>query len=355
MARSPLARAEMTAAGVSGIAALLMRNEMSRLDGQAAFPDDNDATRPFKPHYDAHILPDVQRFEVDRLAALSTFRGRIFLGAPALVAVAVLAVTLLAMIGGGEDFILFGAFAIGALIVGWIVHPVATYKAGVKSVIFPKIFSFFGPDYHYSPSGGLQIGSLKPSGILPSYDNSSTEDYVRGRHNGVGIELTEAKLTERRGSGKRRSTVTVFSGIFVLLEMNKRFSGKTIVKRDQGMIGNWFSSKISDMEAVRLEDPVFEKQFEVSSTDQVEARYLLTTSFMERLLKLAALIGDGKLQCSFYDNKLLIMVPSSHDRFETSSIFKPSTFVEDIHTIIEEMREIFAIVDMLKLHERTGL
>ena len=355
MAQFPLAGLQVPAVGASTVAAFFLRNEVIRLNGPAVFPDDSDAERPFKPHYDAHILPDVERFEADRLAALGTFRSRCFMGVPAIIAVAIVAIVILAMAGGGEDFILGGAVVICVFIAGWMIHPVTTYKAGVKEIVFPKIFSFFGSDYEYSPQGRLQISGLKPSGILPSYDIESTEDYVRGSHRDVGIELTEATLSERRNSGKRRTTVVVFKGIFVLLAMNKSFSGKTIVKRDQGMIGNWFASKISDMETVRLEDPVFEKQFEVSSTDQVEARYLLTTSFMERLLKLAALLGDGKLQCSFYDNKLLIMVPSSHNRFETSSIFKPSTFVEDIDTIIKEMREIFAIVEMLKLHERTGL
>lgn len=100
---------------------------------------------------------------------------------------------------------------------------------------------------------------------------------------------------------------------------------------------------------------MFEKQFEVYSNNQVEARYLLTTSFMERLLRLSDLLGSNHIQCSFYDDKLLLMVPSSYNRFETSSIYVPATFVGDINTILSEMKLIFEIIDILKLNQRIGL
>lgn len=91
--------------------------------------------------------------------------------------------------------------------------------------------------------------------------------------------------------------------------MNKRFSGKTIVRKDSTPIGNFLSGLTTKLERVTLEDPIFERQFEVYSNDQVEARYLLTTSFMERLLELSALY-DNKIECCFYDDNLLLKIPS---------------------------------------------
>ena len=196
---------------------------------------------------------------------------------------------------------------------------------------------------------------MEPSGIIPSFDNAHIEDYVSGAYKDVGIELTEAKLTETRGSGKNRRTVTVFRGIFVLFAAHKNFSGNTIVRKDSGLIGNWLRDKFNKLENVELEDPEFEQQFEVYSTDQVEARYLLTPSFMQRLLDLSVLFHGSNIQCSFYDDRLLLMIASTHDRFETGSAFEPATFVGEINTILKEMSLIFQIVDTLKLNERTGL
>ena len=147
--------------------------------------------------------------------------------------------------------------------------------------------------------------------------------------------------------------------------MNKNFSGKTVVKKDRGKMGNWFARKFNkplfskkpiDLKNVKLEDPVFEKKFEVYSTDQVEARYLLTTSFMERLLELSGLFSkNGVIQCSFYLNKLLLMIPSDKNRFEVGSIYQPATFIDDIDQILKEMTIIFQIIDILKLERKTGL
>ena len=44
---------------------------------------------------------------------------------------------------------------------------------------------------------------------------------------------------------------------------------------------------------MKLENPDFEKTFDVYSTDQIEARYLLSPSMMERLLALEMCIRDS--------------------------------------------------------------
>jgi hypothetical protein len=109
------------------------------------------------------------------------------------------------------------------------------------------------------------------------------------------------------------------------------------------------------LEKVALEDPVFEKQFEVFSSDQVEARYLLSTSMMERLLKLKELMDGSRIEASFYDNALLLMVASNKKWFEGGNVFTPADFVNDINTILEEMAVMFEVIEHLKLHEVTHL
>ena len=44
------------------------------------------------------------------------------------------------------------------------------------------------------------------------------------------------------------------------------------------------SSRFGRLEEIELEDPEFMEHFRVYSTDQVEARYILSPSMMERLL-----------------------------------------------------------------------
>jgi hypothetical protein len=254
-----------------------------------------------------------------------------------------------------------GILGLWVLLVGgmywWASGPVRAYRATAKDTLMPEVLKFFGDDFRFSARSPLSIRSLKPSGIIPAHDNARTEDHITGTYKGVGLELMEAYLTQTKKEGKKRKTITVFKGMIVLLDIHKRFEGHTIIVKDHGVIGNSLKrlGVSFRLETVRLEDPTFEREFEVYSSDQVEARYLLTPSFMVRLLELRSAYESGTLRCSFYDNRLMLMIPTISDHFEITAIDKPATFVEDIRVILQQMDEILAIIDTLKLNERTGL
>lgn len=340
---------------VSETAGLLFGGVRAAPVGEASFRNDDGS---FAAHYAANVRPLVERFERDRIDALHSFRRNLIcFAAFAVVAVCALALILATATLTGNDPI---GLVVGAAVLIAVAYfiaraPVRAYKAGVKTEVFPQIFSFFGADFRFRSDSPLTVAALEPSGVIPYFEREKREDYVSGTYRDVALELFEAHLTKTEGSGKNRRTVTVFDGMFVRLSMNKKFSGRTVVKRDAGAILNWMADRFNRDERVRLEDPRFEDRFEVYSTDQVEARYLLTPAFMERLLHVAETFRGGALQASFYDDCLLLMIPTRDNRFEPGSIFAPATFVGEADTILREMAEIFAVVDVLKLNERTGL
>ena len=153
-----------------------------------------------------------------------------------------------------------------------------------------------------------------------------------------------------------------FRGLLITLEVPKRFTGHTIVKRDHGGLANWFGKTFAQrgMQQIALEDPRFENRYQVYSTDQIEARYLLSPSFMERLVHLEELFTSHQmdrcnLQCAFKDGKLLFTIPAKREWFSTGSIFRPANFIKEINLILQEMDQLFAIVDVLQLDDKTGL
>ena len=68
--------------------------------------------------------------------------------------------------------------------------------------------------------------------------------------------------------------------MFQIAGFQKDFQGHTTVLRNSLFKLSFSGSR------VKLENPDFEKTFDVYSTDQIEARYLLSPSMMERLLAL---------------------------------------------------------------------
>jgi len=344
---------------------VLAARESSSQRAEAPSFDADAAVGRFAPHYAKHIRPHVLELERRRTIALGTCKRRLRVFVP-VVGVAVL-ILIWAWVSPPAELLRnrqsleVVTFVVAAAAVGvwlWISLAAADYVGEYKSKIFPKIFAYFGEDYEFDPDGEIPVNLLAPSLIVPGCDYVDMEDHVKGTYKGVTLEIVEASLAKRRGHGKHSRVKEVFRGIFILLSVHKEFAGTTIVVSDQGVLGNLLSGRFKrrSLENVKLEDPVFEKLFEVYSTDQIEARYLLTVTFMERLLELAA-VYTGKVQCSFYQHGLLIRIETKKSYFETGPIYQSveENIVRDIRTVVAEMALIFQIVDTLKLDLDVGL
>lgn len=306
----------------------------------------------FQAHYQQHIEPLTRKFENHRIASLKALRLRIY------TSMAIIAgLGLAALLYGARHYIQVPWWLLLLPLAGllwWCYRPIKRYKRDVKQQVFPKIFKYFGDDFIFSPSHRMSLPLLKRSKLLPDHDNALFDDYVQGAHKGVDIAINELTLTKRVRRKKRTETATVFRGVMVLLSSHKAFKGHTVVVKNRGGLINFLSNSFKTLTRVKLEDPRFEQQFDVFSTDQIEARYLLTVSFMERLQTLAELFS-GKIQCAFYENKLLIMLESHENRFELGSIFNGATFEYEFSQINREMKQLFAMIEVLKLDQDIGL
>ena len=84
-----------------------------------------------------------------------------------------------------------------------------------------------------------------------------------------------------------------------------------------------------------------ERVFEVFSTDQIEARYLLTVSFMERLLELGEIFDKAEIQLCSENNNLLMLIRLRKPIFEPGPITEPDYFIDDSQNLLKEMYLIF--------------
>jgi len=198
----------------------------------------------------------------------------------------------------------------------WVTKPKRDYAKAYKSEILPEIAQLFG-DFTYDVKGKTSMKAMKPSGIVPGHTQYHAEDHFSGVYKGVSIEVSEINL--KRKSGK--STVTVFKGLSILLTSGTRpFHGHTIITKDKSSIGAWAKSKISGLKRANLVDLEFERLFDVFTTDQTEARYLIDPVIMENLKTLQSEYHGDTLMASFYDDHVLILIASKHNHFEPAKI-----------------------------------
>jgi hypothetical protein len=244
----------------------------------------------------------------------------------------------------------WGLFMIPLAVAIYIVQgPYSKYDSEVKTQTMHLFIRFF-EGFSYARGRGLNQKELVDSHIFPPYDRESADDCFSGTYDGVGVRVCEETLKQVRHSSKGTRTYTVFQGIGIELDMNKSFSGQTVVLKDLGIFNRL--KRIRGMENVKLEDVVFEKEFEVYATDQIEARYLLTTAFMERLLKLKELYKGNKIQASFFGNKILIAVQTNQNMFEPCSFFKTNLKRQKVDVVFNQIMTVLSIVHVLKLNDK---
>ena len=224
---------------------------------------------------------------------------------------------------------------------------------------------FFG-SFSYENERCLPDALLKQSELFGDYNLNKGDDFFYGTYKDVNIVIAEellqkisyfyktsAALGGRMENQQETRKKKIFRGVCILLTMNKNFKGRTVVLKDRGIF-NMFKH-ISGLERVKLEDMYFEDLFEVYSSDQIEARYLLTTAFMERMLKLSELYGGKSIQFSFNNNQLLLAIPTDQDMFEACSFFRSNVNKKKIFRVFEQFYTVFSVVDILKLNQKNGL
>lgn len=117
----------------------------------------------------------------------------------------------------------------------------------------------------------------------------------------------------------------------------------------------WHYKNKDKFDKAKTEDVIFDKRFKIHTQDQVEARYLITTGFMERLNELKLAFGTKNIKCSFFDNRIMIAIQTNRDLFELGSLYKTCPTDKDIHRFYEEMLAIQKLITHLKLTDKTGL
>ncbi len=222
---------------------------------------------------------------------------------------------------------------------------VKNYKNKAKKIVLPKLISYLGKfeiiEDKYQKS--IFQNYLKSLNLISEFNNYHADDYLVGTYKDVKLDVIEVDLSKKSG----KNSVKIFKGLFVKFKSFKKFQGYTVIKRESLKIGN-------SKEQVVLEDPVFEKYFDVTATDQIEARYLLTPAFMNRLVQLNKKNIGKNLTMSFEHGNVNIAVSSSKDWFEVP-LLKPVTEISNYRAIVLDLLSILSIIDVLKLDQKIGM
>ena len=222
-------------------------------------------------------------------------------------------------------------------------------KLFFKKKCMSKLLRVFGNIKWYNNCEVIKTVEICETGLFPPILYRITDDEFVGEYQGVKFRMSETKFPVNRFIG--------FTGIILAFEANKSFESHTIIVSKLAP-DRHHSFKL---EPVTLEDPKFCRDYNVYSSDQTEARYLITPSFMERFRKLKVAFKTTDIACAFLKNKVIFALDSeglsglSKNLFEIDAY---SAFTDDREAINIFYNELTSVLDMaayFKLDEKTGL
>lgn len=216
------------------------------------------------------------------------------------------------------------------------------YRRLYKERVLPRLAAGFGK-LAWRPAQP-PLDEFRRHRLFPDWDACHADDEIFGEYRGMPLSIVELKLT--KGSGKNRQTV--FHGLTAAVTLPRGLSGVTVVVPDRGMFGNLAERlRGGPCQPVRLEDPTFEKAYEVYGSDQISARALLTPAFMERFLAFAAAGHFGAPAALVQDNRLLMALGTmgGRDLFEPPSYRKPAAARDALTQLHDDIASVLRAAD----------
>jgi len=262
-----------------------------------------------------------------------------------------------------EGLLPFGLLLLGLALGTWLsLYPALqyNYRRHFKHKLIQPILAEVAPTLVYQSLGTLSTPELWASGLLEQAGEVEGSDLVRGRIEGVECKFAyvEAFSVEEKGEKSRRSRL--FRGLLFVADFPKPFSGQVLIVPDrlEPMLGplahSLQSLNRSKGDLVKLEDPEFEGLFAVYTApgtgQQIQARYLLSTSFMHRLSRFRRALGRPLLASLSY-GKLYLAIPTSANPLDPP-LLRKAVEIAKVREYVEALELMLGLVEELRLNVR---
>lgn len=182
------------------------------------------------------------------------------------------------------------------------------------------------------------------------------DDAFYGMYNDVALTMVETDFGWN-AKDKYRTYHRMFKGLAMRFKMNKEIKSRVLILTKFSM------TKIpKGYEKVKLESVRFNKKYDVwvdsrsaTGQGQIEARYLLNTAFLERLMQIQTSFRVHQMCCSIFGNSMLVMLHTRKDLFEMNHLFGKIDDINQYKHLFNEFASVLSFIDVLNLSSRTGL
>ena len=249
----------------------------------------------------------------------------------------------------------------------------SSFKASIVTGVVQQLIEnceLEGETEHYEYSWGYQQDGRISDHHIDScclfeerIDDIDGEDLIHGKLGLTDFEFSELKMTRQDhytdSKGNRRTrTVTVFDGVLFVADFNKAFNGTTLLLTRgiwgtsgfMNRIGNTLKNLISsdDIININLENDAFNRLFDTNTSDEIEARYILSANFMERIVEFKQQHNE-EVELAFAGTRMYVAIASGRNYFEPS-VRRPTR--EQGKRVYEELTFFLGLIESFDLNTR---
>ena len=305
------------------------------------FVENHPKLRGFSKYYSVNIHPQLEQKEPKRLRIVRRERAIRFSG----ILIGLLGVSIMIHLKYLELALGFGLlFCVNlfSFVFNWGFYSLSYVKTETKNIIMAGVCRFLGWEYSEIMIESEHLDSILEMGLLPQpFDRINFEDRMTGTIDGMDFDAYEVELQLCDDKKTKRHWTKIFEGQILAFKITNKFQGQTLVIRDKGAFNK---KRIGALKRVGLVDPVFEKIFEAYGTDQVEARYLLTPVFIQKLVDLEHAVNGKNIRFAFNNGYLLIVIDTKN-QYSAGSMSKPLTDAGRTQKILDEIGAIYDVID----------
>ncbi len=236
---------------------------------------------------------------------------------------------------------------------------ISDYASDFKQKIIAPLIKEIDENLDYLPDLHIPLANFNRSKLFTSRpDRVSGNDYVRGKIDNIEIAFSDFHAEKKHKDSKgRESWSTIFQGLFIVSDFHKKFHGETVILPDSAqslfgdLIGGWLqANNFSRKQLIKMDNVNFEKEFVVYGTDQIEARYILTHTLMQKLLNYKKKTKHP-IYVSFIKGKIYMAIEYNDDMFEPS-VFHSLLNYKIAMTYVSTLHLAIGIVEELKLNQK---
>lgn len=273
---------------------------------------------------------------------------------------------------------IFAAIIFIFTIIGNISITNKRYQDKIKKTLFPKLLTTFG-DIHYKTKADDEIlleevldkKEKEKKSQIYKISNSVFEqsklfnrpiqyrdddDCFWGKYSDVQFKINETDFGYIT-KGKNKQYNELFKGLALEFKMNKKIKSRVFILSKMS-----FTKIPPNFEKVELEYEKFNKKYDVwveknqmGGSGQIEARYLLTTAFLDRFMQIQTSFRVSNIKCSVYDDSLLILLGTKKDLFEMNHLFGKIDDISQYQNLFNEFSSVLSFIDILNISSKTGL